>query len=140
MGKLIGGSVLVLLSLFMLMGVFNTSRDMSFVTAALTLLILVLAPGIGGAALIYAHLRARASAAQELKQLRQQAEEAEVLRLARRKGGKLTVVDVVADTSLGTEAARDALMSLVVKDLANFDQSGSGEIEYFVYGLDRQKD
>ena len=140
MGKLVGGIGLIVLALFMLVGFFNTSGDMSFATDALTFLILVMAPGIGGGALVYSHFRGRTSAAQEEAQVRQQVEEAAVLRLARDKGGTLTVVDVVAETGMETEAARDALMSLVVKDFANIDHTESGEIEYSFYGLDRQGD
>ena len=135
MGKILGGALLVLLSLFMLLGFFNSGSELSFMAKGLTFLILVVVPGVAGAAMLYTHFKARARFTRRGEQLQRQTQESEVLRLAQRKGGQLTVLEVVAELNMNPNAAKDALMSLVTQDLADYDIGDGGEFEYSFYGI-----
>lgn len=130
MGKLIGGGALVALSLFMLLGFFNVSQPMGAVTATLTLLIAVGIPGAAGGALLRSYVRERRGFAGHRERLRLQTYQAELLKLAERKGGKLTVVEVVAEAALDPATAEAALAALVEQGVADIEITDAGLLVY----------
>ncbi len=83
---------------------------------------------LGGAA-IYANMMAkRAQVSEELL-------EAKVIRLARRKGGYVTVADVAADLNLPVDTAKQVLERLERKGLAFLDFKRIGDEGVEVYRI-----
>src|SRR5688572_14498480 len=97
MGRLWAGIGLIVLSVFMLLGFVRADLGGSAAVNALSFFIAVVLPAVGGAALLRGHFGAARTLAARRDQLRQQTLDSEVLRLAAKRGGKLTVVEVVSD-------------------------------------------
>ena len=135
MGKIVGGAALLFLSLFMLLGFFNASKEMPFLASALTFLILVIFPGVAGTLLIYSRYKAKGASKRQLERLRQQTQQAEILRVAEKRGGAVTIAAVVADTAMDADTVKETLMALVTQGFANFDLTESGDIVYSFYDM-----
>ena len=136
MGKLIGGGILIAVSLFMLLGFFNAG-PMSTAVALFTFLLAVVLPAATGGALLRSHLREKGNFAQRREQLRLQTYESEILQLAQRKGGKLTVVEVAAETGLDAPTADAALQSLAQQGVADIEVTDSGVLVYAFYDIQK---
>lgn len=128
MGKLWAAGGLGLLSLVMLLGFFRA--DVSGLTAAFALLISVGLPGAASGALLYSHYRRKSLLRGSKNRLRLQSLEAEILRLAATKEGKLTLVEIITETSVDAERAQAALDALHLRDLAEIEVSDSGMLVY----------
>ncbi len=128
MGKLWAAGGLGILSLVMLMGFFRA--DVSGVSAALALLISVGLPAAGSGALLYSHFRQTGLLQGRKEKLRRQSLEAEVLRLAAKKDGKLTLAEVISETSVDADRAKAALDALHLRSLAEIELSESGVLVY----------
>lgn len=129
MGKLWGAGGLAGLSLFMLMGFLN--RDIAFGVEGLTAFGLMVAlPAAGAALLVRAHLRDRHLGSGRRDAIRLQTIRSEVLRLAGRKGGKLTVPEVIAELAVDKPTAEAALEALHLEELAELQVTESGMIVY----------
>jgi hypothetical protein len=137
MGKLVGGSALLLVSLVMLAGFLGAEREGSVAATLGALGIAVLLPGGIGAALIGAHFRGKGRLANRKQALKQQTVEAELLLLAGKRGGKLTIVEAVAELALTPEDAKEALDALARRGLADFEVTESGVIVYAFHDLQR---
>jgi len=113
------GAILIFFGLiFLIASSYNPSR----VIPGFAMLLL------GGAA-IYANMMAkRARISEELL-------EAKVIRLARRKGGYVTVADVAADLNLPVDVARQILERLERKGLAFLDFKRIGDEGVEVYRI-----
>jgi hypothetical protein len=136
MGKLIGGGGLIALALFMLLGFFNAG-PMSTAVAVLTFCIAVVLPAASGGALLRSHFRQKGSFTRQREQLRLQTYESEILLLAQRKGGKLTVVEVAAETGLDAPTADAALQSLAQQGVADIEVTDSGVLVYAFYDIQK---
>lgn len=136
MGKLIGGGGLIAVALFMLLGFFNAG-PMSAAVATLTLLITVALPAASGGALLRSHFREKGRFGRQREQLRLQTYESEILLLAQRKGGKLTVVEVAAETGLDAPTADAALQSLAQQGVADIEVTDSGVLVYAFYDIQK---
>lgn len=66
--------------------------------------------------------------------------EVQVVRLAARKSGRLTVVEVIAETSLGAEDAEAALAKVVEQGLAEPQVTDKGLIVYVFPDVEQLKD
>ena len=130
MGKLLGGGALVALAAFMLLGFVNLSQPLGFPVAVLTLLVAVGVPGAAGAALLRAHFRERARVTGQRERLRLETHQAELVRLAERRGGKLTVVEAIAETALDSATVEAALGVLVERGVADIEVTDSGLLVY----------
>ena len=137
MGKLVGGSALLLVSLLMFAGFLGSNRDASVGATIAALGIAVLLPAAGGAALIAAYFRGKGRLANRKHALRQQTVEAELLLLAGKRGGKLTIVEAVGELALTPEDAKEALDALARRGLADFEVTDSGVIVYAFHDLQR---
>lgn len=135
MGKLITGSVLVFLSLLMLLGFLNSSRPLSFPVAAFTLLVAVGIPAATGGALLWRYFRDRLGFRDRREALREQTYQSEILRLAERKGGKLTVVEVVAEAALDTGSVERLLHGFVEQGVADIEITDSGVLVYAFHDI-----
>ena len=122
----------------MLLGSF-TADDLSAGARVGTFLFLVVLPAAGGGLLLNSHFRSSASVEQGRQRLRAQTQEAEVLRLAREREGKLTVLEVVAGTGMDSDTAETTLTSLVAKGLGDLDLDQPGAMVYDFSGMIRRE-
>ena len=130
MGKLIGGITLLGVALFMLLGYAGLDRSLEPAVAIMTLLLTVGLPGAGGLALVYSWSRERGSFARRRERLVLETHQAEILKLATAKAGKVTVLEVVGDTGIGVESAEAALRDLVERSIAEVEVSETGMLVY----------
>lgn len=133
MGKLIGAGSLGLVSTVMLMGYFNA--DVSGPASVIALFLSVGLPALGSAALVRSHLRDTGTLRRNRGRLRRESLEAEILQLAARHGGKLTVLEVVAATATDSQRTEEALESLHMQSLTEIEVSESGVLVYSFPGL-----
>ncbi len=130
MGKLIGGGGLIAIALFMLLGFANASGNMSALVAGITFLIIVVAPAIGGAALLRSHFQEQSRLQRQKSGLRDRTIEAEIVKLAESKGGKLTVSEVVSGLAMDLDEAKTALDSLHQNSVADIELTEDGMMVY----------
>jgi hypothetical protein len=134
---LIGAGLLVLLSLFMLLGFARSTAELSTFGTAMALLITVVLPAAAGIALAARHFRGGRLVESRRDQLRRQTVESEILRLAAERGGRLTLVEIVTDMAVSTEAAQEALDSLVMREVAEIAVTDSGVLVYTFHDVAR---
>jgi hypothetical protein len=142
MAKLLGGIALLFLAAFMFIGAMAGGGDkISTGMRVFVFAITVLLPGSVGVNLIRQHLRrSLPSNAGGADALRRQTWESEILKLAERKGGKLTVVEVVADTIIGAQDAEETLGVLVGRGMAEPEVTEGGLIVYRFPDVQQLKD
>lgn len=133
MGRKIFGTVLLLVALFMAFGFFRARPDAG-ATLVVTLLIAVVLPAAGGVYLWWSASADRAAALAGLRRhkalLLRQTLQAELLKLAERRGGKLTVVEAVGELAFDADTVGEALEAMAVEGLAEVEVSESGVIVY----------
>ena len=130
MGKLIGGSALIAVALFMLVGFLNVSRPLSGPAAIATLLFTVALPGAVGLALVRSHFAARRGLARRREALGRQTQEAELLKLAQEHQGRLTVVEAASRLALPAAAVEELLRGLHNQGLAEIEITDAGLLVY----------
>ena len=131
MGR-IAGWALIALAVFMFIGYLGA--DVSGASALFALLITVALPAAGGLALVTGRVGGRRVGARR-EELRQQTIEAELLRLASRHGGKLTIVEAVGELAITPEEAKQSLDALSVRGLADFEVTDSGVVVYVFHDV-----
>jgi hypothetical protein len=130
MSRLAISALLMLLSLFMIVGFVRSDAVLTAPATIAALLITVVLPAAGSIALAAGHVRGRGRFTRRKEELRRQTIESEILRLAARHSGRLTTVEVASDLAISPEAAKDALDSLSERDLADIQITESGVIVY----------
>ena len=135
MGNVLGGSGLLVLALFMLLGFLKSDAPIASPATLLAFCITVVLPAIGGTALIYRHFRRQEWLEHRKERLRQRTLEAEILRLAAHRGGKLTVVEVVSELAVEPDTAKQALDALLGQSLAEIELTDSGVLVYTFYDI-----
>jgi len=133
MGRLFGGIALTGVAAFMFIGFLaGGGGDNPLAARIAAFVIAVVLPGGFGGRMLYQHLRGArlVGAGTGTNQLRKQTHESEILKLAQSRGGKLTVVEVVADTSMSVGDAEDALASLVERGVGDVEVTDSGLLVY----------
>ena len=134
MAKLFGVALLAL-SLFMLLGFLRSDADVGTPATIAALLITVALPAVGGIALLTAPLRRRGRLATRKEVLWQQTVEAEILKLAAQREGRLTAVEVATEFALPPEKAKELLEALMVRDLADIQVTDSGVVVYAFHDI-----
>ena len=134
-GKLLGGIGLFVLALFMLLGFFRAEPSTGTAATIVTFLLAVMLPAVGGVVLLYTHWQHGRAGTQRKERLRQLTLEAEVLKVAVRKGGKLTVVEVVGEMAVDTETAKSVLDALAAEGHAEVQLTDAGVIVYAFYDV-----
>ncbi len=130
MGKLIGGVALLGVALFMLLGYVGLDRALAPAVAVVTLLLTVGLPAAGGAALVWSWMRERGSFARHRERLVLETHQAEILRFATTKGGKVTVLEIVGEIGIGVDATEAALRDLAERSIAEVEVSETGMLVY----------
>jgi hypothetical protein len=109
--------------------------DVGGAEAVFALLITVAVPAAAGIALVSGRLRLGGTGEARKLELRQQTLEAELLRIARAHGGKLTIVEAVSELAVTPEEAKQSLDTLAVRGLADFEVTDSGVVVYVFHDL-----
>lgn len=128
MNKAIAGSLLSGLSLLMLMGYFNA--NVQGLSALIAFLLVVVLPGGSGAYLLYSHFQQRQQLGVRKQQLGLKTLESEILKMARRQGGHLTVLEVTAEFGIDKALAEQALDSLAQQQYADYQITDEGLLVY----------
>lgn len=128
MGRKIGGAALLLLSALMLLGFARSGASIASPTTLFAVLITVVLPAAGGVALLRGALGGNSKA--RMQQLRQQTIDAEILRLAMARQGKLTAVEVASALALPEGEAKSSLDALVAREVADLDVTDDGVLIY----------
>lgn len=133
MGKLLGAAGLLALALFMLLGALRSGAALASPATLAALALTVGLPALGAGLLVRSHRAGHARLAGRRAQLRSQTLDAEILRLAGERGGRLTAVEVATDLAITPEAAREALDGLSVRGHADIEVSDAGLLVYGFY-------
>ncbi len=135
-GKAFGGGALLLVAGLMLWGFFRSGLNPWAPATLIAVLIAVVIPAAAGSYLLAIALGAGRRIAQRQEDLRLQTLEAEILRLATRKGGKLTSVEVTAELAVDKASADKALDALAVRELAEMELTDAGNLVYSFRNLE----
>ncbi len=127
------GWVLLAIAAFMFIGFLGS--DATGPANVFALIITVVLPAAGGLALVTGRIGTTRGAGRGREELRRQTLEAELLRLAGRHGGRITIVEAVAELAITPEEAKEGLDSLSVRGLADFEVTDSGVIVYSFHDL-----
>lgn len=130
MARLTGSALLILLSLLMLVGFLRSDAALTAPATVVALLVTVVLPAAGGVALAAGQVRGRGRLGRRRDELRRQTIESEILRLAERHSGRLTAVEVASEMAISPEAAKEALDSLALREVADIEITDSGLIVY----------
>ncbi len=142
MGKLVGGILLTFVAAFMMIGFLaGGGADQSAVVRILTFGVAVGIPAAAGGALLWQHARrTRLAGPGGSEQLRSQTHQSEIVKLAQHKGGRLTTVEIVADTALSIDQAEAAMSQLVERGMAEVEITDRGLIVYRFRDLEQLPD
>jgi hypothetical protein len=131
MKRVIGGSALIGLSLFMLLGFTRAKLPPSHVTKLLTFGIAVVLPMGTGAGLLYSHFKPNQTYLKtRRKELQARTIQAEIVKLAIAHKGKLTAVEVIAALGISSDVATQHLNLLTHQNLAELEITESGTLVY----------
>lgn len=128
MVRKLGGGALLALAAFMLLGFLRSGVSLGSPTALFAVLIAVLLPAVAGFQLLRGAFRG--SPRERMEMLRQQTIEAEIMRLAMEREGRLTVVEVTSALALPEAQVQVALDALVRREAADLDFTDDGVLYY----------
>jgi hypothetical protein len=129
MSKLWAAGGLGAVSLFMLLGFLRADLALN-APGVVAFLLTVGLPATGAALLLRSHLEGRRIGAGARDAIRAQTIRSEILRVATRKGGKLTVPEVMAELAVDKATAEAALQALHLEELAEIEITESGMLVY----------
>jgi hypothetical protein len=133
--KLTGAVALGILALFMFVGFLNSDAALGAPATLAALALTIGLPALGAGLLLRSHFTERTRLKGRKALLRQQTLEAEILRLAREREGRLTTVEVAMHLAMTPEAAKEALDALVVRGLADLEITDAGLLVYSFYDI-----
>lgn len=136
MKKLVGGGILVFIGLFMTLGLLSGGGlHNGFAANLMMILMFILAPlGIGGW-LIRGHFADKKTVSAEKEQVMYVQREKQILRLAQEKGGRLTIPEIAANTSMTTVDADAVMREMTAKGYVDMQVTDSGVIVYEFYDI-----
>jgi hypothetical protein len=129
-GRILGGVVLLLVSAFMLLGFVRAGASFGSLNTMLAVLVSVVLPAVFGVMLLRTANRLGRRGGSRAEQLRRTTIEAEILRLAMLKEGRLTAVEVSSALALPQEEAKATLDDLVTREIADLDITDAGVLVY----------
>ena len=130
MSRILGAVALAAIALFMLVGFLNADIDASRTAIGAAFFLTIVLPALGAIVLFRGHFDARSRVAGHKAALRRQTAEAEVLRLAAARGGKLMAVEVATALAMAEDTAREALDVMVSEGRAELEVTDSGHLVY----------
>ncbi len=120
----------------MLLGVLAGTKDYSLVVDTARFLLFIALPLGAGGILLKKHYDEKEGTKKQSQKMLRNAHEKEVLKFVRSRGGKVTIADLVAETSVNAEEAEQILNDLIVKQLVDMKMDESGRIVYEWIELD----
>ena len=136
MKRLIGGSALIGLSLFMLLGFTKAKLHTSRMVKVFTFGMVVVLPLGTGVGLIYGHYGPNKKYLNlRRKEWQVRTIQSEILKLAIAHKGKLTAVEVVAELGIDLASATQHLKLLTHQDLAELHITESGTLVYAFHDI-----
>jgi hypothetical protein len=129
MKKIAGAVALALLAVFMLAGFLN-SPDVSPGARLMAFAITVALPAAGAVLLARSHFADKSRLTGRRAELRRHATEAELLRLAQGRGGKLMAVEAAMALHLSEDGARETLDRMVGGGRAELEVTDEGNLVY----------
>jgi len=115
MMRIIAGIFLLLFGLLVFLGNFVSTKDYGLAVDLIFLLVFAAPAILGGLLLIRSHLNRSKKAFLEKEEQRHK----EILRLAKQKGGTLTMAEIVSETSLSIAEDEASMKQLVSKHYVN---------------------
>jgi len=140
MKKVIGGGALIFAGLFMLAGFFASTKPSTFATDLILILLFVLTPIVTGAMLIRSNYLENKKKEQESRKSIFAAREKEILKLAKKKDGELTIPEIVAETSMNAEEADEIMREFVVKQYVDMKITNEGIVVYEFMEFNRDQE
>ena len=140
--KSIIGGILVAIGGFLLAGFVLNAADASFAINAgdiVAALLLGVGPMVGGGLLIRSHTKTKQKALSARKKDEYARREKEIIRLAQKKAGRLSIPDIVAETSLNSDEADHIMQELTTKGYVDMQVTDSGVIVYEFYEIAHRK-
>ena len=134
----LGGALLLGLAALMLLGFLRSTVTLSSPAALTAVIITVVLPAVGGLVLLSRRFRAGARLTESRSALRRQTLDSEILRLAARHDGRLTLVEVVQEMAVPSEEAQAALDGLVHREVADLAVTDSGTLVYTFRDIERR--
>jgi hypothetical protein len=135
--KVIGGGILIFGGLFMLAGFFASTKPSTFATDITLILLFVLAPIVGGAMLIRSNYLLNKKREMETRKNIFASREKEILKLAKKKDGELTIPEIVAETSMNADEADEIMREFVVKQYVDMKVTNEGTVVYEFFQFSR---
>lgn len=131
------GGVLIFIGLFMLLGLVSGDalQEGSLASNLVMAILFTLAPIVGGGFMIRSHFMKKRKALKEQQTALQRAREKQILRLAQQKGGRISIPEIVVDTSMSTEEAEEFMQDLTAKGYVDMQVTDSGVIVYEFYEI-----
>jgi hypothetical protein len=120
----------------MFIGFLRADVDPSAPATLIAVLIAIGLPAAGGAWLLATHFGLGRGLAERKERLTRETLEAEILRMAGRHDGKLTVVEVVAELAVPDKTAKQALDALMTRELAEIEITDSGVLVYAFHDIE----
>jgi hypothetical protein len=124
----LGGGLLLAIAAFMLLGVLRSDAAILSATGLVAVGLTVALPAFFGMRLLRGGLAGSPSS--RMADLRQQTIEAEILRLAMARQGRLTEVEVSSALALPAGEAKLVLDALVAREVADLEVTDAGVLVY----------
>jgi len=135
MNKLTGAVGLALLALLMLAGFFNADAALAAPATLAALALTVGLPAAGAALLARGHFAEKSRLTGRKAELMRNTVDAEIMRLAGERGGRLTAVEVAMALAMTPDAAAEALKQLGIRGHAEVQVTDDGVLVYDFYDI-----
>jgi hypothetical protein len=134
--KSIIGGILIAFGVFLSLGfVINATQEGINAGDIAAILMLGIAPIAGGGVLIRSHFKRKRNVLLDQKKALQAKQETEIFRLAQQKGGRLSIPDIVAGTSLSTIEVDQIMRTMAENGYVSMEVTNSGIIIYEFYEI-----
>jgi hypothetical protein len=139
-GRLWGGGGLLAVAAFMLLGFMTSSASFGTAATIAAFLVSVVLPGVTGGALIRSHFTGGRSLTARQEALRLETIESELIRLAGRHGGRLTIVEAAGELGVPAAEAKSVLDELMAREIADIEVTESGVLVYAFHDVEYLED
>ncbi len=131
MKKVMSGAILIGIGAFLFLGFFLNALKKGVDAGDIALMVIFcIAPITAGGLLIRSHLKEKRTAIQNQKQVLYTQREKEIIRLAQQTGGRLSIPDIVAGTSMNTIEADAMMREMTTKGYVDMQVTEAGVIVY----------
>jgi hypothetical protein len=108
----------------------NAELQTSFIVKLISFLMAVILPGLVGIYMIIGHYKEIKRIKSSKNELGKKALQADIIKFAEQKEGKLSVVEVMGEFALDEDEVKNAMNSLMAQSIANIELTDSGLIVY----------